>query len=204
MLIRKLLLPILCSTIFPVVAHSDPYSEDYVKEMCERMYGQIETASTLSNLGVENIPINTVFKVTGQDLDEMMLDSYELPSYSVNSSEQLNEELENSDNTIIVLFEENSTNSTILLGHTMKNPDVVKVLRDMSIIYANFSYTDNDEIWSSRKGLMRELKAVPTSLIFSSKNESGAQEIAGRLVSNCVRPSELITWLNGHASNNGN
>lgn len=203
MIIRKSILVLLCSIIFPVVAYSDPYSEDHVKHMCDRLDGQFETALTLSNLGVQNLPIN-VFKVMGQDLSKLMLDGYDFLNQFVNSPAELDQELEKTDNALIVAYDEFSTNSRVLIGHTLENSEVKRSLENIKIIYANLSYSDIGDLQEGRKELMHRLEIFPPAVIFSSKSKNGVQVNKVGFVNKCVKPSDLITWVEKNASNKTN
>ncbi|MES9868404.1 MAG: hypothetical protein ABW149_01700 [Sedimenticola sp.] len=186
--------------LLPIRSYAETYDEEHIEEMCQRLNGQFQTAMTLSNLGIKKMPID-VFKIMEQDLDDLMLDHYDFPKRAINSSMQLDHALRNEGNILIVVFDEMSSSSRILLGHTLNNPEVNKSLKNITIIYANLTYSRDKETQSSREELMKELKVFPPALIYSRKTEDGKRINNRGFISECVKPSQLVTWLTENASN---
>ena len=108
------------------------------------------------------------------------------------------------ENILILAFEELSTKSRILFGHTLSNPDVKNSLRSINIEYANLSYTNDPQIQSKRKKLTLELKVIPPAIIYAIKTGEGERVYKRGLVNKCVKPSELNSWLREHVSNKTN
>jgi len=201
MRVLKYLLASIYCLLLPAGAYAETYDEEHIEEMCQRLSGQFKTAMTLSNLGLEKLPVN-VFEIMGQDLSELMLDHYDIPKGAINSPMQLDYSFENNGNILIVAFDEMSSSSRVLLGHTLNNPEVKESLENITIIYANITYSRDQEIQSKRDVLMRELKVFPPALIYSTKLEDGKRVNDRGFVNKCVRPSQLITWITNNASNN--